>query len=163
MYELDLTPRRVGPGTARKQGSPLRINKLFNACSATDESKRSPFFFPLFFLFRSQCQCQSCKLFLVMSIFAGLHFRFMFSFFFFFAWQWFCSFPAKKIKSEWITGEWMWACHSSSHDGSLKAGWRDVLRFFFFFFFPFLVQTSHHDRPSQAPFHSNHTCSGMII
>lgn len=97
------------------------------------------FFFVLFvFLVRSECQ--SCKLFLVVSIFAGLHFRFVCSSGFF-AWQWFSSFPAKKIKSEWITGEFMWACHSSSHDGSLKAGWRDVLRFLFLFFPQFKHRT----------------------
>lgn len=82
--------------------------------------------------------------------------------FFLFTRQWFFSFPAEKIRSEWITGELMWACHSSSHDGSLKAGWRDVLRFLYPPS-PSPVQTSHHDRPSQAPFHSNRTCSGMII
>lgn len=152
--ELDLTPHCIGPGTTLKQGSPLRINKLFNACSATDESKRSPCFFSSDQSVRAVNYFWLCQYLLVCISDS-------------------CA-PQVFLRDNGSAPSLQKRLRVNGSRGNLcgpaipvpmTAHWRQdggmSCVFFFFFFSP--VQTSHHDRPSQAPFHSNRTRSGMII
>lgn len=90
-----------------------------------------------FFLVRSECQ--SCKLFLVVSIFAGLHFRFVCSSGFFFFWRDNGSAPSlqKRLRVNGSRGN---LCGPAS-PVPMTAHWRQdggmsCVFFFFFFFFP---------------------------